>query len=85
MANGLISTDGYECIGSSVWIRFVIDAVSHLTATHVEIDVTATHARRGHRHEYKAQNNNLLRVNINKLHMDWNETESIKLLRTNER
>ena len=75
MANGLISTDGYECIGSSVWIRFVIDAVSHLTATHVEIHVTATDARRGHRHEYKAQNNNLLNI-----HMDRNETESVKLL-----
>lgn len=73
MVNWHISVDGYESVGSSVRIRFVIDAVSHLTATHVEIDVTATDARRGRRHEYQAQNNNLLDESMNKIEMKTNK------------
>jgi hypothetical protein len=61
MVSGSIPADGDESIGTSMRIRPVIDAVSNLTAPHVEMDVTATDARRGRRHECQAQqNNNLL-------------------------
>lgn len=59
LGNGLLSLDGYERTVSSSRIRSVIDAVSDLTATHVETDVTATDAGGGRRNEYQTQNNNL--------------------------
>ncbi len=59
LGNGLLSFDGYERTVSSSRIRSVIDAVSDLTATHVETDVTATDAGGGRHNEHQTQNNNL--------------------------
>lgn len=64
LGNGLLSLDGYERTVSSSRIRSVIDAVSDLTATHVETDVTATDAGGGRRNEYQTQNNNLSMLSI---------------------